>query len=317
MISVRNLEKRYGDLVAVDGVSFEVQPGEIVGLLGHNGAGKTTIMKILTGYLEPTAGKASVGGLDVVEDRLAVQAQIGYLPESAPLYPEMLVQEYLLMMAELRGVPADQRLQRVSEAVRATGLEARLVQPIGTLSKGYKQRVGIAQAILHKPKMLVLDEPTNGLDPVQILEIRQLIQKLAQTTTILLSTHILQEIEAVCDRVLVLIDGTMASDSSLEALLTSNVVHVGVAAGAKGVEKKLGKVKGVEAVEAAGDDDGVLRFKVVCEAGARPAHDLVKVATDEGWEVAEVTPERPSLEAKFRDLMFEHVSRVRGEEAAA
>ena len=317
MISVSNLEKRYGDLVAVSGVSFEVQAGEVVGLLGQNGAGKTTIMKILTGFLEPTQGSVTVGGIDVAQDRLGVQAQIGYLPENAPLYPEMLVQEYLLMMAELRGIPEGDRIARVSAAVHATGLEDRLVQPIGTLSKGYRQRVGLAQAILHRPKVLVLDEPTNGLDPVQIVEIRELIRKLAEDTTILLSTHIMQEIEAVCDRVIILIGGHLAQDHTLEEMLASDVVKVSVAEGDKDVVKTLEKVAGVARVELAGVDDGFQRFRVVCEAGKRPAPELVKAASKAGFTVGEVSPERPSLESVFRDLMAEHVSRVTGGKEAA
>ena len=206
MISVRDVQKRYGKLTAVDNISFEVERGGIVGLLGHNGAGKTTIMKIMTGYLEPTRGTILVGGIDVVTDRLGVQKQIGYMPENAPLYREMLVQEYLMMMAELRGITKSNRTKSVVEAAEATGLIPRLVQPIGQLSKGYRQRVGLAAAILHKPDVLVLDEPTNGLDPVQIVEIRDLIRRLAETTTVIISTHILSEIEAVCNRVVILID---------------------------------------------------------------------------------------------------------------
>ena len=228
MISVKNLIKDYGDLRAVADISFEVERGEIVGLLGHNGAGKTTVMKVMTGYLEPTAGSVSVGGIDVVGDRIGVQRQIGYMPESAPLYREMLVQEYLLMMAQFRGLSAREQIPAVAEAVNATGLQARLLQPIGTLSKGYRQRVGLAQAILHKPDVLVLDEPTNGLDPVQILEIRSLIRRLAETTTVILSTHILSEIEAVCNRVVILIDGHLAADSTLGNLLETSVISLGL-----------------------------------------------------------------------------------------
>ena len=175
MIEVRDLEKRYGDVRAVKGLSFDVGRGEIVGLLGHNGAGKSTVMKMITGYIEPSGGSISVGGVDVLADRIGVQRQIGYLPESAPVYPEMLVQEYLLMMAELRDIPAAERNAAVIKAVRSTGLEDWLVRPIATLSKGYRQRVGLAQAILHEAEVLILDEPTSGLDPVQIVEIRALI----------------------------------------------------------------------------------------------------------------------------------------------
>ncbi len=317
MIKVENLEKRYGKLVAVSGVSFEIKAGEIVGLLGHNGAGKTTIMKILTGYMEPTGGSARVDGIEVREDRVAVQRLIGYLPENAPLYPEMLVQEYLMMMAELRAIPVEERVERVLEAVEATGLEERLVQPIGTLSKGYRQRVGLAQAILHRPQVLILDEPTNGLDPVQILEIRALIQKLAERTTILLSTHILQEIEAVCDRVLVLIDGHLATDRKMTEMLRSNVVRLGLAGKADGVVKELSGIEGVERVEDAGSEHGIHRFRLHCKEGAQATPSVIAAATKKGWTIDEVSPERPSLETVFRNLMHDHVARVRGKEVAA
>lgn len=316
LITVSKLEKRYGDLVAVSDVSFEIEKGEIVGLLGHNGAGKTTIMKILTGYLEPTQGSVSVGGVDVTEDRLGVQEQIGYLPENAPLYPEMLVQEYLMMMAELRGVPAGDRVARVSEAVRATGLESKLVQPIATLSKGYRQRVGLAQAILHRPKVLVLDEPTNGLDPVQILEIRELIRKLAERTTILLSTHIMQEIEAVCDRVVILIDGNLSQDTQLKELLESNVVRVRLGEDAEEIESTLGKIEGVERVEKTPGETGN-SFRIHCHDGAAPAPEILQAAMEAGWKVEEVGPERTSLETVFRDLMYEHIERARGDAAVS
>ncbi|MCB9525745.1 MAG: ATP-binding cassette domain-containing protein [Myxococcales bacterium] len=311
MISVKGLEKRYGDIRAVDGVSFEVQRGEIVGLLGHNGAGKTTVMKIMTGYLEPTAGTITVGGKDVRTDRIGVQRQIGYLPESAPLYPEMLVQEYLLMMAELRGIPAADRLARVSYAVRATGLEKRLTQPIGTLSKGFRQRVGLAQAILHKPEVLVLDEPTNGLDPVQIVEIRSLIRRLAQDTTIILSTHILSEIEAVCNRVVVLIDGHLAADDTLEGMLASNTVRLELEGEASAVEKTLKKLEGVEHVRRDDAPKGVSRWRIQCAKGSDPSAAIVKAAVDAGWTVRAVGAETPSLENVFRDLMARHVDRAK------
>lgn len=316
MIKVEDLEKRYGPNRAVAGVSFEVAQGEIVGLLGHNGAGKTTIMKILTGFLEPTAGTVEIEDLDVTQDRIEVQKLIGYLPENAPLYPEMLVQEYLMTMAELRGIPEQERLQAVSDAVWATGLEERLVSPISTLSKGYKQRVGLAQAILHKPKLLILDEPTNGLDPVQIVEIRGLIHRLAKTSTIILSTHILPEIEAVCDRVVVLIDGHLAEDSPLEKLLESDGVYVVVDKKTKDVEKALKAIDGVKAVHEVAHEDDDIRYRLTVEAGKDPISDVVAKAHDAGWALREITPDRPSLEKVFRQLMEEHVESVRGKEAA-
>lgn len=311
MISVRNLEKRYGALRAVADLSFEVERGEIVGLLGHNGAGKTTVMKVMTGFLEPTAGTVSIGGVDVTQDRIGVQRQIGYLPENAPLYPEMLVQEYLLMMAELRGIPPAKRVPAVADAVKATGLEERLVQPISTLSKGYRQRVGLAQAILHRPDVLVLDEPTNGLDPVQIVEIRDLIRRLAQTTTVILSTHILSEIEAVCDRVVILIDGKLAADDTLADLLSSNVVRVTVGDDAKDVPRALAKVDGVESVKRDGGRTGYTTWRAICAKGRDATPAIARAALEAGWTVGGITPETPSLEQVFRDLMARHVNEAR------
>ena len=303
MISVKKLEKRYGPLRAVSNVSFEVARGEIVGLLGHNGAGKTTVMKIMTGFLQPTSGTITVGGVDVMTDRIGVQRQIGYLPESAPLYPEMLVQEYLLMMAELRAIPREARIAAISDAVYATGLQDRLVQSIGTLSKGYRQRVGLAGAILHKPDVLVLDEPTNGLDPVQILEIRALIRRLAQDTTIILSTHILSEIEAVCSRVVILIDGHLAADSQLDALLTRAEITLDVDPKTAQVAQTIGAVAGVTAVQP-GDDPG--RYRVHFD-GEAPTPAIIAAAAKAGWQVHGVARVQPSLETVFRDLMAAHV----------
>jgi ABC-2 type transport system ATP-binding protein len=312
MIAVKGLEKRYGDIRAATGVTFAVERGEIVGLLGQNGAGKTTVMKMMTGYIEPTAGTVEVGGVDVTRDRTGVQKQIGYLPENAPLYPEMLVQEYLLMMAELRGIPAEKRIAAVSAAVRATGLEKRLVQPIGTLSKGYRQRVGLAQAIVHKPEVLVLDEPTNGLDPVQIVEIRQLIRKLAENTTIILSTHILSEIEAVCSRVVILIDGTVAADDTLANLLASNTVRLVIGAGAAKVEATLKGLDGVASAQKDDERDGKARWRVQYAPGHAPdTAALVKAAHGAGWTLHEVHAETPSLENVFRDRMARHVSEAK------
>ena len=311
MISVQKLTKRYGHIVALKDVSFDVEKGAILGLLGHNGAGKTTAMKIMTGFLEPTGGTVTVGGVDVSKDRLGVQRQIGYLPESAPLYPEMLVQEYLRMMCELRAIPRGDQRKAISDAVYATGLQQRLVQPIGTLSKGFRQRVGLAQAILHRPDVLVLDEPTNGLDPVQIVEIRSLIQKLAQSSTVILSTHILPEIEAVCDRVVILIDGHVAADDRLDGLLASNDVRVSVAKGTDDVAGVLRGVTGVEAVKPDGSSiDGYDRYRVsVTGHDVRPA--IVEAASGASWTLAEVSPLNPSLETVFKDLHNDHVARAK------
>ncbi len=304
MIRIDNATRAYGDLVAVRGVSAEIARGEVVGLLGHNGAGKTTLMKLLTGYLEPTSGTLSVGGRDVVTDRLNAQRLIGYLPESAPLYPEMLVQEYLLMMAELRGVPADKARDAVARAAAATGLHGRMVQPIGTLSKGYRQRVGLAQAIVHDPAVLVLDEPTNGLDPVQIQSIRELIRTLAEHTTVLLSTHILQEVEAVCDRVLILIDGTLAEDAPLADLLRSRTLEVVLAEPAEGARAALAGLPGVEAVREGHSDlfPDATTWLLDCADGPWPTPAVLELARERGWTVLAAAPQARTLDRVFREL---------------
>ncbi len=221
MIVAENLTRNYGDVVAVDRVSFKIGEGEVVGLLGHNGAGKTTIMKMLTGSLEPSAGRITLDGEDLAEHRQAAQRRIGYLAENCPLYPEMTVIDFLEYHAGLHGIPDHKRLAAVRSAIARTEL-AEGGRIIGNLSRGYRQRVGVAQAILHEPDILVLDEPTNGLDPTQIQHMRSLIQELAENATVLLSTHILQEVEAVCGRVLIIHSGRLALDSRLADL---NVSH--------------------------------------------------------------------------------------------
>ena len=215
MIEAKGLVRRYGDFAAVDDVSFSIGPGEVVGLLGHNGAGKTTIMKMLTGYVEPSAGGVWVDGQDVFCDPCRIQAQMGYLPESSPLYPELTVIDYLAYAAELRGLKPR---ACVAEAIAATQLEEKAYDTIATLSRGFKQRVGVAQAILHKPRFLILDEPSNGLDPTQTQHMRNLILELSTSATVILSTHIMQEVNAVCDRAIILRSGKLAVDERLEAL---------------------------------------------------------------------------------------------------
>ncbi len=314
MISIDNLTRRYGDTIAVDRVTTKIERGEIVGLLGHNGAGKTTVMKILTGYLDATDGTVTVDGLDVGTQRTQVQQRIGYLPENAPLYEEMLVQEYLIMLAELRDVPADQVEQHVARAVVATGLEDRLLSPIRTLSKGLRQRVGIAQAILHEPDVLVLDEPTNGLDPMQIQSIRTLIRRLGENSTIILSTHILQEIEAVCDRVLVMIQGQLVADAPLAELLAAQDIRLVVAAGTEGVLAKLGGIDGISEVLAAGHTDAGDVYRVRWHGDTAPVPGILDAASQAGWTIHAVAPEQRTLETVFKELQTAQISRTGGEE---
>ena len=218
MIEVSHLTKQYGNHLAVDDVSFTVADGQICGLLGPNGAGKSTIMNILTGYLSATSGQVTVAGHPLPEEADAAKACVGYLPEQPPLYPEMTVQEYLTFAAELKGVKKAERKEQVCRAARRTGLEAVLPRLIRSLSKGYKQRVGIAQALLGSPRLIILDEPTVGLDPAQVIEIRKLIRELGRAHTVILSSHILSEVQAVCQQVLILSKGHLAAAGSLEEL---------------------------------------------------------------------------------------------------
>ncbi len=215
MLEISQICRSYGDFKAVDNVSFSVGSGEIVGLLGHNGAGKTTIMKILTGYLEPDSGTASINGHSLQTSLKKVQRELGYLPENLPVYPEMIVADYLDYAARLKGIPSNSRRDEIVRVIRDTDLAEKVADPISTLSRGYKQRVGVAQAILGKPKLLILDEPTNGLDPTQTDQMRQLLRNIAKDATVMLSTHIMQEVEALCDRVLMMRSGQLVLDKNL------------------------------------------------------------------------------------------------------
>jgi len=302
MITVDKLSKSYGPIQALRGISFEVGRGEIIGLLGPNGAGKTTTMKILTGYLQPTEGTARVAGIDVVADPIGARANIGYLPENAPLYLDMAVQEYLQMMADLRQIPEAQRLRLISEAVYATGLEQHLVRPIGDLSKGYRQRVGLAQAIMHKPKVLILDEPTNGLDPTQIIEIRDLIRRIAETATVVVSTHILSEVEATAHRAIIIMNGHIKADAKLEDLRSTTTARVSVEKGASDVQAALAAIPGVSGVAADGPAHGWSGWRVTSSKDLELCPLIYDVARARGWRLGELRQERRTLESVFREL---------------
>ena len=226
MIEVDGLSRAYGNFMAVDTVSFDISAGQIVGLLGHNGAGKTTIMKMLSGFLEPSAGYVSIDGLDLASNTREVQQRLGYLPENLPIYPDMTVADYLHFAATMKGLAGGELEESLERAVHNTDLLDKLIDPISTLSRGYKQRVGVAQAILGSPRVLILDEPTNGLDPNQTQHMRDLIRVMAESATVILSTHIMQEVDAICDRVLVLLDGHLALDASLAELRSAAFLRV-------------------------------------------------------------------------------------------
>ena len=240
MIKAEGLTRHYGAVVAASEVSFEVGSGEIVGLLGHNGAGKTTVMKMLTGYLEPSSGRGLVDGIDVQDEPVVVQNKIGYLPENRPLYPDMSVFDYLAFTANMRGMTGTEAESALRDVIESMELGSRALDKIGTLSRGYQQRVGVAQAILHKPPVLILDEPTNGLDPRQTQEMRRLMRSLAMSSTVVLSTHIMQEVDAICDRVLIMRDGELVIDEKLAELKRADTIELRTTASPKEVESALG-----------------------------------------------------------------------------
>jgi len=304
MIDVKDVTKSYGPVEALGGVSFDVAAGEIVGLLGPNGAGKTTMIKILTGYLQPDGGVVRVNDLDVLTETRQVQAQIGYLPESAPLYPELSVQAYLMMLAELRRIPEEQQIPRLSEAVYAAGLDDHLTRPIGELSRGYRQRVGLAQAILHKPELLILDEPTVGLDPTQVVGIRRLIRRLAEHSTVLFSTHILSEVEALCDRAIILMNGQIRADARLSELAASPDAVLVLDREMSGVKGSLRQLAGVVGVEPFRASNGYPGYRV---AGRREGVvDLCPLiyalARECDWPVRELRQDVRTLESVFNEL---------------
>ena len=304
MIDVTDLKKSYGPIEALRGVGFHIAEGEIVGLLGPNGAGKTTIMKILTGYLQPDEGTVQVGGLDVPTHTREVQAQLGYLPETAPLYPELSVQGYLKMMADLRQIPEEEQAAHLSQAVYAAGLQDHLTRPIGELSKGFRQRVGLAQAILHRPKLLILDEPTLGLDPTQIVEVRRLIRRLAKHSTVLFSTHILSEVEALCERVLILINGLVKADALLSELAATSDAVLVLGMAPAGVDRLLRELPDVRGVEPLRTPDGFPAYRVVGKRkdGQDLCPAIYDLARQQNWQLRELRRDVRTLETVFNEL---------------
>ena len=294
MIRAQNLVRCYGSTTVVDDVSFDIGRGEIVGLLGHNGSGKTTIMKMLTGFLEPTAGQITVNGLDIGEQTRLAQSCIGYLPENCPIWPDMHVADYLDYQACLHCLDPSGRGQAIIRALQRTGLEDKATEMIRTLSRGYRQRLGVAQAILHEPKVVILDEPTNGLDPTQIFEMRSLIKNLATQSTILISTHILPEVQAICERVLILRAGRLELDSKIEDLEQSRRLLVIVSASAKSV---LNGIEGVQHIEERVTNDGRIHYLV--DMSRDCASDIAEAIHAAGLNLYLLQPERRTLESVF------------------
>jgi ABC-2 type transport system ATP-binding protein len=307
MIQIKNLTKRFGELKAVDDVSFDVHTGEILGFLGPNGAGKTTTVRIITCYMLPTSGWVEVDGLSVFEHSLEVRRRIGYLPENAPLYSEMIVSDYLRFVMSVRGIAKERCSRRMKEITEVCGLGPVIHRNIGELSKGFRQRVGLAQAMVHDPDVLILDEPTSGLDPNQIAEIRGLIKELGKEKTVVLCTHILPEVEATCGRVLIINEGRIVADGSPAELQSSfqgkEQIYLELRTPLGDVRSKLASLENVDKVEQIGSDgDDLKKYTIECAKGVDLREKLFRLAVENGWVLLEMRREQASLEDVFRQL---------------
>jgi ABC-2 type transport system ATP-binding protein len=310
VIEVQNLVKRFGRVTAVDDVTFRVERGEILGFLGPNGAGKTTTMRVLTGYMPPTSGRTLVAGFDVFEEPIEAKRRTGYLPEAPPLYPDMTVREYLRFVAAIKGVPPRERQARVGAIMDRTRITDVAARHCGKLSKGYRQRVGLAQALLHNPDVLILDEPTAGLDPKQIIETRELIKGLAGDHTIILSTHILPEVSQTCQRVVIINKGKVVAVDTPENLTRrlrgSETIFVQVDGGSEpAVEAALGRVAGVTRVTLSAEHGGAAAFEIDSERGHDVRREIANTVVTNGWGLLELRPVRMSLEEIFLHLTTE------------
>ncbi len=306
MIKANKLTMHYGPVVALNNVSFEVKRGEIVGLLGPNGAGKSTAMKILTTYLHPTSGTAEVNGLDVLDKPLEVRKVIGYLPEILPLYMDMEVRSYLDFVARARGLRGGTLKKRLDAVVDVCGLRPMYRKVIRELSKGYKQRTALAQALVHNPEVIILDEPTSGLDPHQIMEIRNLIRELAEEKTVILSTHILQEIQATADRIVIINRGNIVGDGTIEELRSraksSERIAITVEGQREEVERLLSGVEGIKQVVYDGATNGCVSFMVHSPIGRNPWRELNDLVRQKNWKIRELADRPLSLEETFLTL---------------
>jgi ABC-2 type transport system ATP-binding protein len=312
LIEVQHLSKRYGRVTAVDDVSFRVERGEILGFLGPNGAGKTTTMRILTGYMPATEGKAIVAGFDVFDQPIEAKRRTGYLPETPPLYPDMSVAEYLAFVAKVKGVPPGERRQRIQTVMERTRVADMANRLCSKLSKGYRQRVGLAQALIHNPDVLILDEPTAGLDPKQIIETRELVKELAGNHTIILSTHILPEVSQTCQRVVIINKGRVVAvdtpDNLTARLRGSETMYVQIDAGNGNAAAALTGVAGVTRVVESDRRDGAVGYEVDSEKGRDVRRELARAIVGSGWGLLELRPMRMSLEDIFLELTTEETS---------
>jgi ABC-2 type transport system ATP-binding protein len=306
MIEVEDIVKRYGATVAVNHVSFKVGKGEILGFLGPNGAGKSTTLKILTCYIVADSGKVSIEGCDVLEKSLEVRQKIGYLPESTPLYSDMRVVDYLRFAAKARQVPSGRLQEAIDRVVALVKIERMLKKNVGHLSKGYRQRVGLAQALIHNPDVLILDEPTAGLDPKQIIETRELIKELGKTKLILFSSHILQEISAICTRIIIIKDGRLVADGTPESLQTQaagmQIVRAQIRGPEQTVKGRLAETQGVDSVDVLRHQGDVSDYRVRAKVGTDLGGSIFRMAAESGWILSALEPESRSLEDVYLQL---------------
>jgi len=310
MIQVENLTKYYHDLCAVDQISIDIEKGEILGLLGPNGAGKTTTLRMLTGFLQPTDGNIRVKGLSIDQDALGIKKILGYLPESAPLYHDMLVYDYLSYVAEIRQIAKDRKPGRIRELGELCGIDNVMHQPIGELSKGYKQRVGLAHAMMNDPEILILDEPTSGLDPNQIVEIRQIIKQIDKEKTIIFSTHILSEAEATCDRIVIINQGKIVADGSTDSLKESagdkKYIQISLqGADYKSVDAAISPIEDITRVQRLEESDSQLDVRIDCRATADPRAEIYRIIKQTDWIMLDFHQESQTLETIFRELTLE------------
>lgn len=304
-VVIKNLTKRYRGFKAIDGINFRINQGEVLGFLGPNGAGKSTTMKIITTYIAPSEGDVEVGGYSILTHPQEVKKLIGYLPENNPLYLDMPIMDYLAFSARLQGVTQAKVQQRVHEMIKVCGLGGEKHKLIGELSKGYRQRVGLAQAMIHDPQVLILDEPTTGLDPNQIIEIRKLIKEIGKQKTVILSTHILPEVEATCDRILIINKGQIVADGTPETLRKQakgrEVIRIKIEDGKEEeVMAALQSLPSVMAVETLSGRENT--YEIQADKFATPKRDIFKLCVDKGWVLTEMVPFETSLEDVFHDL---------------
>ena len=307
MITARHLSKSFGTTLALKDVSFEVKKGEVLGFLGPNGAGKTTAMRILTCYHPADSGTATIAGFDVFENPLEVKKLIGYLPENNPLYMDMGIVDYLKFVAKVRNIPSSQRKEKIKKVIELCGLREEIGKDIGELSKGFRQRVGVAQALIHDPDILILDEPTIGLDPTQIIEIRELIKKIGKEKTIILSSHILPEVSATCDRIIIIHQGDIVGSGTPEEMASKakggEIIYITIRGPLQEVQAKLEAMERVKEFKKIGEkEDGLNQFEIKSEIGVDLSEELFFLVSQNGWSLTELHKETANLENIFLQL---------------